>query len=337
MENFFKERAEEYKKLLAEYIETQDEKALYEVELVSKAFIKHNILPEEIINLHIKALKEIYPDLVVAYEHSMDFLLEAMISYGLAHQEIQVLREQQIALKSEISIAAEMQQKLLRTNKPEVPGVDIGVISVPANQMNGDYYNFLLNTDGSIGIAMADVIGKGIPAALCMSMIKYSLDSFPEETMRPPVILNNLNRVVERNVESNMFITMMYAQYFPDSGRLAFSSAGHEPGYYYNAVEDRFTEITTRGLVLGVSEDAEYEEKELLINKDDMVILLTDGVTECRDGERFIEIHEVLEVIKQYSHLSSQEMVEQVYKHFERLQDFKLQDDFSLLILRKTV
>ena len=75
MENFIKRNAEEYKKLLAHYLESQDEQSLYGVELVSKAFIKQNILPEEIINLHIKALKELYPGMFEEFEHSMDFLL----------------------------------------------------------------------------------------------------------------------------------------------------------------------------------------------------------------------------------------------------------------------
>lgn len=337
MENFIKQHAEEYKKLLAAYLESQDEQTLYEVELVSKWFIRHNILPEEIINLHIKALKELYPNLFVDFEHSMDFLLEAMISYGLAHQEIQMLREEQIALKSEISIAAEMQQTLLGTQKPEIEGLDIGMISVPANQMNGDYHHFIKNSDGSLGIAMADVIGKGIPAALCMSMIKYSMESIPEESMSPRAILKNLNRVVERNVDANMFITMVYAHYTPATCKLNFSSAGHEPGFYYNASEDRFTEITAKGLVLGVSKEVDYEERELVINENDLVIFLTDGVSECRDGDRFIEIEEVLDVIRKYMDLPAQEMVNQVYKYFEKLQDFQLRDDFSLLVLRKTV
>jgi len=337
MENFIKKNAEEYKKLLGDYIESQNEQSLYGVELVSKAFIKNNILPEEIINLHIKALNELYPDLVVEIKDSMDFLLEAMVSYGVAHQEYQVLREQQIALKSEISVAAEMQQTLLRTEKPEIQDLDIGIISVPANQMNGDYYHFIKNSDGSLGVAMADVIGKGIPAALCMSMIKYAMDSYPEESMSPKSILRNLNRVVERNVESNMFVTMVYAQYSPTTSMLNFASAGHEPGFYYNSKEDSFTEIDTRGLLLGVSKEADYDERELEIKENDMVIFLTDGVTECRDGERFIEIHEVLDVIRKYAYLPAQEMVDQVYKYFERLQEFQLEDDFSLLILRKTV
>ncbi|WP_067730253.1 PP2C family protein-serine/threonine phosphatase [Oceanobacillus damuensis] len=337
MEEVISKNASSYKRLLRSYMESQDEQALYGVEKVSKAFIKNNILPEEIVNLHIQAMADICKDLTDEYKHSMNFLLEAMIFYGLAMQEIPLLREEKHVLQSEISVAASMQQTLLGTSKPEIEGLDIGVISVPAHQMNGDYHHFVKGKDGSLGIAIADVIGKGIPAALCMSMIKYAMDSYPEESMSPKSILKNLNRVVERNVDQSMFITMCYAHYQPEESKLSFSSAGHEPGFYYNAETDTFKEFDTKGLVLGVSPDADYKEYELTINKNDMVILLTDGVTECRDGDRFIENEEVLDIIKKYSELPAQEMVENVYKHFERLQDFQLRDDFTLLVLRKNM
>ncbi|RDW17177.1 phosphoserine phosphatase [Oceanobacillus arenosus] len=326
-----------YKTLLKKYIVTQDEQSLYGVELVSKSFIKNNILPEEIISLHIQALGELYPDINLDVKHSMDFLLEAMISYGLALQEVQILREEQFALKSEISVAASMQDTLLGTTIPDVSGLDIGVISIPANQLNGDYHHFVKGNDGSIGIAMADVIGKGIPAALCMSMIKYAIDSYPEDKMSPKMILKNLNRVVERNVDPSMFITMIYSQYLPSESKLMYASAGHEPGFYYNAAKGTFEEIETEGLILGVLPDTDYKQYELEIHDQDMVIFLTDGVTECRDGERFIETEEVLNVITEYIHLPAQELVTNVYKHFERLQNFQLRDDFTLLILRKEV
>ncbi|PJH69243.1 phosphoserine phosphatase, partial [Salmonella enterica subsp. enterica serovar Typhimurium] len=115
---------------------------------------------------------------------------------------------------------------------------------------NGDYHHFVKGQDGSLGIAIADVIGKGIPAALCMSMIKYSMDSYPETWMNPKTILENLNRVVAANIDPSMFITMLYAQYLPDENKLLYASAGHEPGYYYNAKMDEFEEIQAKGLVL---------------------------------------------------------------------------------------
>ncbi|WP_077624173.1 PP2C family protein-serine/threonine phosphatase [Sediminibacillus massiliensis] len=326
-----------YRDLLKQYIRTQDETALYQAEQFSKLSMQHNISPEEIINVHIQALQDIYPDLPEGIQSSMNFLLEAMISYGLAYQEFQSLREKQLELKSEISVAASMQQTLLTTVKPQIEGLDIGAISVPANQMNGDYYHFVHNDRGSLGIAIADVIGKGIPAALAMSMIKYSMDSFPENGMNPSSILQSLNRVVERNVDPSMFITMFYGLFDPDLDTFFYSSAGHEPGFYYNAEEDKFEEIEAKGIVLGVTKDTTYRQYEKKINPNDMVILLTDGVTECRQGDRFIEPEEVLDVIKQYMHLPAQKIVEQVYKHFERLQDFHLRDDFTLIILRKEV
>src|SRR5699024_3279290 len=160
-------------------------------------------------------------------------------------------------------------------------------------------------TDDSnnIGIVIADVIGKGIPAALAMSMIKYSLDSFPDTMRNPSAILENLNRVVERNVDASMFITMFYGLFNVETGVLQFSSAGHEPGFYYCAESDEFFEIEAKGLVLGVSSQAKYRQFEMEMSLGDMVILLTDGVTECRVGERFIERDEVLGVIRKYMHL----------------------------------
>ncbi|WP_099156469.1 PP2C family protein-serine/threonine phosphatase [Virgibacillus ndiopensis] len=329
--------AANYKDLLKRYIDTRDEQSLYGAEQISKSFIKNNVPPEEIVNLHIQALAELYPNLSEKTGHSMNFLLETMISYGMAHQEYQTLREKQLELKTEISVAAGMQETLLATTKPKIEGLDIGVVSVPAHQMNGDYHHFIKGRDGSLGVAIADVVGKGVPAALCMSMIKYSMDSFPEESMSPKAILENLNRVVERNVDPSMFITMFYAQYMPSEHKLRYSSAGHEPGFYYHKKEDAFKEIEANGLVLGVSSESNYERYERYVEKGDMVILLTDGVTECRDGDRFIESEEVLEVIKSYAHLPVQKIVDHVYKHFERLQNFQLRDDFTLIILRREV
>ncbi|GGA92635.1 PP2C family protein-serine/threonine phosphatase [Ornithinibacillus halotolerans] len=329
--------ARTYADLLSRYIETQDERALYGAEKISKSFIRKNILPEEIVNLHIQALLDIYPESRDQILPSMNFLLEAMISYGLAHQEYQMLREKQLEIKSEIQVAARMQKMLMQTEIPEIKGLDIGVISVPANQMNGDYHHFVKDKDGSISIAIADVIGKGVPAALAMSMIKYAMDSFPASRMSTSTILASLNRVVEQNVDPGMFITMFYAQYEPKTGKLHYSSAGHEPGFFFSKKKNRFIDIDAKGLVLGVNQNTTYSQSELLLEKEDMVILLTDGVTECQKDGKFIEREDIVEVIKKYMHLTSQEIVNRVYRHFERLQNFDLRDDFTLVIFKKVV
>lgn len=228
-----------YHQLLSRYIAELTETSLYQAQKFSRKTIEHQVPPEEIISIHRKVVKELYPDLPEDVFHSLDFLIEVMIGYGMAYQEHQSLRDIQQELRSEIEIAANVQQTLLGTKIPEEEELDIGAISVPAKQMSGDYYHFVKDKE-SINIAIADVIGKGIPAALCMSMIKYAMDSLPEIGIHPSQVLKNLNRVVEQNVDSSMFITMFYANYNTENHQFTYASAGHEPGFYYSEKEKSF-------------------------------------------------------------------------------------------------
>lgn len=329
--------AKVYANLLHKYLESDDEQYLEEAKRMSSSFVKRRIYPEEIVRLHHSAIEKLYGEQSNIYTRSLQFLLEALIAYRLADEQYAHLKQEQDELQAEIQVAANMQKTLLKTEIPQIEGLDIGAISVPYRQMNGDYYHFVKTTSGALCVAIADVIGRGVPAALAMSMIKYAMDSYYEKTMNPDTVLRNLNRVVERNVASNMFITMFYSQYFPKTNIFRFASAGHEPGFLYRAKEKSFHELSAKGLVLGVLKDTVYQQYELKIEKDDMIVLLTDGVTECRRGNRFVNREEVVEVIERYAHLSAQEHVEQVYRHFNELDDFELKDDFTLLILKKVV
>ncbi|WP_027964890.1 PP2C family protein-serine/threonine phosphatase [Halalkalibacillus halophilus] len=326
---------QDYKQLLMEYLETGDESVLYRAEQFSKNSIQQSISPDEIVNEHYQSLLDIIPDMDDRIKSSFQFLIETMISYGMAYQEYHVLREKQIELRSEIGVAANMQDTLLKTQVPQVDSLDIGVKSVAAKEMNGDYHHFIIDDKGNIGIAIADVIGKGIPAAFCMSMIKYALESFSENQIFPKYILDSINRVVERNVKEGMFVTMFYGFYDVDTNYFHYASAGHEPGFILRKESHEFEEIDAKGLLLGVESEVTYEEKFTQIEKDDIIVLFTDGVTECRYGDRFIEQEEVLDVIKSFSHLPAQEIVDSVYKYFERLQDFELRDDFTIAVLKR--
>ncbi|MBT2759610.1 PP2C family protein-serine/threonine phosphatase [Mesobacillus foraminis] len=334
----FREMMEsKYRELLENYIKEQSEQALYAGQKFSRKTIEQKISPEEIVSLHKSLLIEMYPDVPEKVINSFDILLEVMIGYGLAYREHQSLRHKQEELRSEMEIAANVQQTLLGTKVPVINGLDIGAISVPAKHMNGDYYHFVHDENNCISVAIADVIGKGIPAALCMSMIKYSMDSLPENRMGPSSILENLNRVVEQNVDPSMFITMFYGMYDPATNILSYASAGHEPGIYYNAGKKEFTELSARGLLLGVEKRTKYKEYKKEILPGDMVILMSDGVTECRTDEGFIERETLLGYINKYIHLSAQEIVNRIFKELEKLQHFQLRDDFTLIILKRDV
>lgn len=300
----FREMMElKYREILNHYLSEQSEQALYAGQKFSRKLIEEKISPEEMINLHKQLLMELHPDLPEVVGYSFDILLEVMVGYGLAYREHQSLRNKQEEFRTEMEIAANVQRTLLGTKVPQLEEVDIGVISVPARHMNGDYHHFVVDDNDCLSVAIADVIGKGIPAALCMSMIKYAMDSLPENRQEPSAILENLNRVVEQNVDPSMFITMFYGMFNPKNNMFYYASAGHEPGFYYSAKQDAFSDLWAKGLLLGVDKKTKYVQREREVNSGDMIILLSDGVTECRTDEGFIERDALTEFIRKYLHL----------------------------------
>ncbi|MCE4050693.1 MULTISPECIES: PP2C family protein-serine/threonine phosphatase [Bacillaceae] len=326
-----------YRDLLVSYIKDESEQALYQGQKFSRKSIEHKISPEDIISLHKYLMMDLYPDLPEHVTRSFDILLEVMMGYGLAYREHQSLRHVQQEIRSEMEIASNVQQTLLRTEIPDVESIDIGAISVPAKMMNGDYHHFVQDEDKFINIAIADVIGKGIPAALCMSMIKYAMDSLPENRNFPSKVLENLNRVVEQNVDPSMFITMFYGAYEMQTHIFHYASAGHEPGFFFEAKTGEFSDLEAKGLLLGVDKQAKYKQFEKEVNIGDMIILMSDGVTECRTEEGFIEKETLIGYIKKHIHLKAQEIVNNVYEELVKIQDFQLRDDFTLIIFKREV
>lgn len=323
-----------YREIIECYLKKQDEQLLYQGQKLSRRSIEYRISPEELINWHRTIMLEIDPSISNQIVRSFDVLLEVMMGYGLAYREHQSLRNKQLELKTEIEIAASMQKTLLGTKFPVTNYLDIGAISVPAKHMSGDYYHFVEDENECIGVAIADIIGKGIPAALCMSMIKYAMDSL-QGNGEPHIILESLNRVVEQNVDPSMFITMFYGLYNPNNHHFFYSSAGHEPGFYYNFKGKKFTDLYAKGLLLGIDKKTKYRQYKKEIQKNDLIILLSDGVTECRTQDGFIERETVTKLIEKYLHLKAQDIVTNVYKDLERLQAFHLRDDFTLIILKR--
>ncbi|MBB2483475.1 PP2C family protein-serine/threonine phosphatase [Bacillus sp. APMAM] len=332
----FKNRMEtKYRNILLNYLQHQSEQVLYQGQKFSRKLIEHQISPEEMISLHRSILLEIEPNMNENVLHSFDVLLEIMMGYGLAYREHQSLRDQQIELKNEIEVAANMQKTLLGTKIPKTAYLDIGAISVPAKKMSGDYFHFIEDEQNRIGVAIADIIGKGVPAALCMSMIKYAMDSLTDIQHQPSRLLEDLNRVVEQNVDPSMFITMFYGMYDPNAQQFHYASAGHEPGFFYDASKGRFLDLEAEGLLLGVNKKTRYQGYSKKLQIGDMIILLSDGVTECRTDTGFIEREAIVSYIRKNIDLPASEIVNTVYKELERLQAFQLRDDFTLIILKR--
>lgn len=326
----------DYRKELLSYInEPVNQYPLFKGEQLRRRIVEEGISPEVMVQWHKSVLLESFPDTRSEVLESFGFLLNMMEEYQEAYREALSLRYLQKEFRTEMEIAANMQNTLLETKIPTIPELEIGAISIPAKHMNGDYYHFVQDDNGCIGFGIADVIGNGIPAALCMSMIKYAMDSIQESHHLPSGILKALNRVVEQNVDDSMFISMFYGLYNPLTNCLSYASAGHEPGIYYDAAKGQFEELYAKGLLLGVDKNTEYIQMEKQVQIGDVIILMTDGVTECRTEEGFIERGYLIDSIRQHIHLHPRQIVVNVFKHLERLQHFQLRDDFTLIILKR--
>ncbi|MEX2960542.1 SpoIIE family protein phosphatase [Staphylococcus pasteuri] len=331
MEEFKKD----YKKLIDESLSTNNKTQLIKkCEEFTNEVIKKDILPEDIVEIH----KNYISSLDIA-EHealnTLDVLQEVVKGFGYSYRDYQKLVNKLQYHDKEIDLASRLQQTMLKTDIPQFDSIQIGVISVAAQKVSGDYFNLIDHNDGTMSFAVADVIGKGIPAALAMSMIKFGMDSYGHSQL-PSEGLKRLNRVVEKNVNQNMFVTMFYGLYEEMNHLLYCSSAGHEPGYVYRAETEEFQEIEVRGRVLGISQQTRYSQQEIPIYIDDLVIILTDGVTEARNKEgEFIKEETLLNLIKKYKHMHPQDIVQIIYEAILKVQNPHKKDDMTILIIKR--
>ena len=259
-----------------------------------------------------------------------------MIHYGLALQEHQSLIRRQEAIQVEMNIAEKVQDTLLKTKIPNFEDLDIGLVSVAAKQMSGDYIYFVSDEINYASVAVADVIGKGIPAALCMSMIKFGMDSMQNEEANPKVVLDIINRIVEESIDDSMFISMFYGKYSAVDSVFSYASAGHEPALLYKSSVDAFIELDAKGLLLGVEPNVYYEERSVVLEDGDFIVMMTDGVTETRTAEGFIDDGLIKTLLRSVKEKPAQMIADSVYQSLGEMQNFQLQDDFTIVIFKRS-
>jgi serine phosphatase RsbU (regulator of sigma subunit) len=201
---------------------------------------------------------------------------------------------EQEQLRRDLALAAEVQRRLLPRGAPACAAATLAAFTLPARTVGGDYYDFLDLGGDRIGIAVADVSGKGIAAALLMSVVQASLRMIAAE---PAIALTalaaRLNHFLYQSTEANHYATFFYAQLDAPRGRLRYVNAGHNPPYLVrrNDTDVEISDLSVGGMVLGLFSDAEYEEAEVEVRPGDLFVAFTDGVTEARDaaGEEFGE------------------------------------------------
>ncbi len=185
--------------------------------------------------------------------------------------------------KREMEEARHIQRKLLPSTVPQIDGCEIASQWQPASGVGGDCFDVIAFGQSRLALCIADVVGKGIPAALLMSNLQASVRAFATEAAQPAELCHQVNRILCGRIAEGRFISFFYCKVDTSLGLLTYSNAGH----YFPIVirpDGTVSRLIEGGPVLGVFNDAVYEQGHTTIGSGDRVILFTDGVTEARDG-----------------------------------------------------
>jgi sigma-B regulation protein RsbU (phosphoserine phosphatase) len=238
-------------------------------------------------------------------------------------------------LEEELALAREIQLALLPKVCPKSELFEFSAFVQPARQVGGDYYDFLEAEKGRVGIAIADATGKGIPAAMLISLVHASLRAEVKNRLCPSRVIANVNQLILSSTSSEKFATMFYGELDPQSRKLAYCNAGHN--YPVVIHQDGRVEFLDKGgLILGAFQEAIYERGEVIFEKNDTVFFYSDGLTENfnENDEEFGE-KRLLDLLLENRSLDPKRLTERV---IEEATNFTggapPYDDFTIVVLK---
>jgi len=269
------------------------------------------------------------------------FLLAFGAQCAMSLENARLLREyiDQQKIKQSLAIARNVQQGLLPKKPPEIPGWDLASKSIPCDETGGDYFDFVPLPDSRLGLVVGDVSGHGIGPALLMASARSFLRALSRQTSDPSEVLPVLNDLVARDMEAERFITLFYGALDPATGAIRYSSAGHDAPLLYRAAADRFDELDSTGMPLGIMEGSPFPAVDVPpMEPGDILALSTDGVWEAMDPDgKGYGRERLVEAIRHARKNSAHTIVERIYLDVTGFCGRAPQrDDFTLVVVKRT-
>jgi putative ABC transport system permease protein len=252
---------------------------------------------------------------------------------------------EQETLRRDIALASEVQRRLLPEAPPRAECVEFAAASVPARRIGGDYYDFVELGDGRIGIALADVSGKGVPAALIMSVVQASLRIISSGgDVAPPRLVALINQFVYQSTPASKYATFFYAQLDQQRRQLRYVNAGHNAPYLLRAgwpstadsAPPEIEELSAGGTVVGMFPEVEYEEATVELCPGDVLLAFTDGVPEAHnpEDEEFGE-ERLQQQLRRTAHLSANEISARLSDAMKDwIRDAEQYDDLTFIVMK---
>jgi sigma-B regulation protein RsbU (phosphoserine phosphatase) len=230
-------------------------------------------------------------------------LVADQTAVAIENDELTVELKKKERLDRELEIGADIQYRLLPRQCPKIQGIELAAMCKTANRVGGDYYDFIPSkydqgrreSDAALerwGLTIGDVMGKGVPAGLIMTMTRGMLRAEVLNGHSPARILQHLNQVMYADLEnSNRFVTLFYSEYDPETRLLSYSNAAHNPPLLWQAATDTIKRLDTLGMLIGLDAETQYQDAQVQLQPGDTIIYYTDGFTDAANqyGQRFDE------------------------------------------------
>jgi sigma-B regulation protein RsbU (phosphoserine phosphatase) len=179
----------------------------------------------------------------------------------------------------QMQYAGQVQRRMIPKHPPDHPSVEFGCVYDPTLEVGGDFYDFIKLPEGHVGIAIADVVGKGVPASVMMASVRSALRVYAYNVYDINEILSHVNRHMCRDTLASEFATLFYGVLSPDGRSLTYCNAGHDPPLLLR--DGAITKLEAGGLAIGVIRDEIYANDVVQLQPDDVILLYTDGVAEA--------------------------------------------------------
>jgi len=254
----------------------------------------------------------------------------------IEHARLTVVEQSEKLMELELAQASEIQQSLLPAEVPTFEGYDLAGFNLPCRTVGGDYYDFLPYSDGRLGLAVGDVSGKGLPAALLMSSLQARVQMLAETGPDPASAVTILNRNLSERCPAGKFITFFYGLLDTNTGTLQYSNAGHNYPLLLRA-NGEVAQLLGSGLVMGLFGGVRYELFRIQMEPGDTLALFSDGVTEARrpTAEEFGE-RGLAKFLAEHRSQSCSEIVHALAQHVRDWSgNASFSDDFTVVLLKR--
>jgi sigma-B regulation protein RsbU (phosphoserine phosphatase) len=285
------------------------------------------------------AVKEVILPMTIANAIGMAifaFIINNLIVERKTAQEKEIYRRELERTEFEMETARGIQQSLLPESPPRIEGFELAALNLPARQVGGDFYDFIPVSKDRWGIIIADVSGKGVPAALFMALSRTLVRANVDDNTTASQAMQKANHMISQEAKMGMFVTLFYAVLDEAKKRLRYVNAGHNPPFAIKKNSGDVILLRAKGIAMGVLEDAPLEEKEIQLDSNDVVVFYTDGVTEAVNagGEQFGE-KRLIETINHNLDTPPKELIGRVKDTvFTFAQGQPQHDDFTIIILK---